>query len=1571
MANLLKITSRILGGILEWVLFLLIFALFAIRYSAVQTYVAGVATDFLSKEMKAEFHIGKVDIFLFDQVELTDVFVRDPKGDTLASLGTVRVRVSLLNLNPDKPVLNEISLEDGRVAISRDSVTGDYNYFFITDYFDSKPSGKPKKKTDVTIRELNLKNIHFTYDDNRKGVNDYGMDYDHLDFTDLFLYAHDFTIKGKEYRVELDKLSAREKSGLKLQKLSTSAFIGDKGIFLKQLQIRTMYSKIYADKFNLRMEHLTAMNSFEDSVSFDARIDSSDVNLYDVSLFAPALKGMKQRVWLSAGLYQKVPNLKITDIDLRTGEKTIVRGSLLLPDFRDPEKSFIKESIDYAYIDLKDVQALRLPDKVEKRFIDLSPQIDRVGYAELKKTTIEGSYSSFVLISRQIRTDVGTIHLDKGMRFKSLKEGGYAFARSRNTNDYDVYIDSFNLGKFLDDPLFGQVKGSAFVSGVVGQKDDIRLTELAGEFGRFDFKDYSYRNIYVTDGSFINNIFDADINIDDPNLQLVFDGYFNLNRQQEFNFTVDIPAADLTALHLLPGDTSSLVASFAADVHGTGMSDYSGKITLDQFRLVRDSNAVNIPSLVATIDRGADNDALRVQSDIANISANGKVDFATIGASLNNAFVPYLSSYFSPRPFPRNKVDRNRFDLNVTIGNPGEILAIFAPGLSISRGTKIDVHYDAPANELTTDITSGQVIYNEMVIRSITGKQQFVNGNATAVFRAAYFELNDSLFVRNVDLNITGTNNNFATIAKWNDSLPNPARFDFTTQFNGKLSTDTTFLGTMQTATRNNIMVNLRPSFFTVKNHRFDIKDPAKIVYASEKITIDSLVIRQGEQFVALNGIVSNNEKDELRLNLNDIHLEEFSALISPDLNMAGVIDGDVVVATPFKALRLNGGFNVKDLVISGSPVGDINFTGKWDAGSDKVVMNGDLRYLGNETFDFAGNYYPYSETNNLDFDLKFDGMDLGFANGFMDPDVVSNIGGAVRGNLKVKGKLSSPQIDGKLDLSNGKAKIALLGTTFRMNGPIKFIGSDNAFEITRMPVLDEEGNKAVLEGYIYHTDYSNWNCNLGFYIDEDKTDRFLVLNTPYKEGQIYYGKAYVTGTANIFVTEQLTEILVDVKTEQGTRIDIPMYGNAELEESKVVEFRDLDREDIADSIFKKIDLSNVELDLNFDVTDDAKLKLIFNEKTGDEINVTGNGKIGIGVDALGDVSMIGTYTITEGVYNFVLGPLKQDFIIQEGGEITWTGTPEDANLNITTYNRVTANFADVGVGSIDSRNSASQEVYTILELSGRLSAPVVTLNIEAPKATESERAILNSIKSNKDELQRQFFSLLLLKKFVPLNGAVTGGSSGVADVFLSQVNTFLNNFSGDTKLAVGYTSSDQLDQESVTLSAQRNLGQNFVLRTSFGYSNSAAATAGKGSSSQLIGDMSLEYLINSDGTFRVNLFNESNENNVIQDNATGMFTQGVGLHYQEDFNTLEDFKLLQFVLDWFRKNKHIKRTKRRQLVNVKEEIPMKGTVGGTTIIQETGNAPSSPGKKPEPASGGEVPVEPKERKDAILPEEK
>ena len=83
------------------------------------------------------------------------------------------------------------------------------------------------------------------------------------------------------------------------------------------------------------------------------------------------------------------------------------------------------------------------------------------------------------------------------------------------------------------------------------------------------------------------------------------------------------------------------------------------------------------------------------------------------------------------------------------------------------------------------------------------------------------------------------------------------------------------------------------------------------------------------------------------------------------------------------------------------------------------------------------------------------------------------------------------------------------------------------------------------------------------------------------------------------------------------------------------------------------------------------------------------------------------------------------------------------------------------------------------------------------------------------------------------------------------------------------------------------------VLRSKWTGSTNLGVTSSNPSSSQsgtqLIGDFNVEYLMTNDGKLRLKGFSQSNDRNLTQLNQA-QTTQGAGLAYREEFNTLSEF---------------------------------------------------------------------------------
>ncbi len=1496
MVKILKILARTVGISLEFVLLLLIGFAFGIRTSAFQTFLGQQATAFLSKDMDANIRIGKVEIIFIDKVLLKDVYVEDKTGDTLASIGTILATLDDYDLDKQEFVLGNALIETGTISLFRDSIKGEYNYQFLVDYFDSgKKTTSSSEPPKITVKSIDLKKINFAYNDYRKSYSDFGMDFDHLDFKNVYLSASNFSSNAGVIKTTITHFSAKEKCGLWLSKLAATCTINpDKGLFLNDLLIRTSRSTIHASKLNLISKPMTGFNSFEDSVIFDAQLDSSLISMRDVSLFAPTLKGMNDKIYIQATVSRKIRNLCISDLDLRFGTRSVVRGEINLPDFRNLSKAKFKEKLDYCLLDVQDLKKFRLPDNAGKH-LSLPSQVEQLAYIDLRETEFNGTLAQFSLKTNQIKTALGRVSIANGMNFNSLAAGGYAFTGNSGTK-FDVVVDSFQLGKFINNDLLGGVKGAFDLTGVFGQKDGFRLENFNGDLAYFGLNDYTYQNITVTEGSFKDNIVKATTLIKDPHLDLAYSGEVDLNSMKFSNVSVDIPKADLGKLHLSDDPNAFLAVNISeVNLTGTDPETMSGSVKVNNIVFKENNETVSIPSLDLSITRGVQDEVI-LESEVFHAKLLGKFDTKTLPIALNNLVAEIIPVYVPKQVFPKGKTDNNVFVLDVTTGDLSHILGLYAPEISVAENSILKMNYDGINKTESVQFNSSEISYgkvgetNRYHLSNLSLNQNYTTSSDTIILTASNGYISDSLQVDELNIQIGGLANKFTTHIDWNKQTANPSEFNFNTSFKEN----------------QNISLAIKPSNFSIKEKEWGILNPALIVYAKDHFEITGLDIERGDQKLILDGLVSNSKTDELVLKTENIQLGEISHLLGLGFNIDGILNSNVRLKDLFEHPMVQGEIAANKLFFQGIKVGDIHSDIIWNNYKQALTVFGDLHYdlaaEGARNFEFEGNVYPLKEHDNLDLSLVFNRMDLQFANAFMDPAVVGGIEGKIDGDIKVDGDFAEPKINGNLKLNDGKANVGILGTTYTANGPIQFDG-DNGFIIAQLPIRDQEGNYAYADASISHENFTNFNVSMDFYYDnlvddfvnhamgtygrKYYTGKFMALDTRYKDGDIYYGRAYASGFANISIDNAKTAITVDAKTEKGTKIDLAMFGSRTVGDYDFIDWAPLDTVKN-----KPIDLTGVEVRLNMDVTDDAELRLIFNEKTGDVITAKGNCTkpfdIFIGQDNV--VTMEGDYVISEGQYNLSMYGIKETFFIEKGSSVSWLGNPEEADLDITTFTNFKAKITE-----LSPQETTAQPVKCFLSVGQKLSKPEVTLDIEVPNLNDNGKALLASIKNDEEVLASQFFYLLAFRTFKPLSGGndLTGGAIGdLAGTYLTEGLGLKN-----TEIKVGELTGFALD---------KSFGEKgkLVLKTSVGVGNSNVDGTNQ---SSFIGDLVLQYLFNESETFKGFYSVQTNDKSAISNADKGVATQSVGVSYSEEFNNAKDSRVIEVIKNVFTGNKVIK----------------------------------------------------------------
>ncbi|WOC39824.1 translocation/assembly module TamB domain-containing protein [Polaribacter sp. HL-MS24] len=338
---------------------------------------------------------------------------------------------------------------------------------------------------------------------------------------------------------------------------------------------------------------------------------------------------------------------------------------------------------------------------------------------------------------------------------------------------------------------------------------------------------------------------------------------------------------------------------------------------------------------------------------------------------------------------------------------------------------------------------------------------------------------------------------------------------------------------------------------------------------------------------------------------------------------------------------------------------------------------------------------------------------------------------------------------------------------------------------------------------------------------------------------------------------------------------------------SDTLKFADRQKELVRDA------LKGLSLNMNLDVTKDAKMQVVIDEVYGSQLTGFGSGTIDIQINTRGKFNIFGDYTIDNGVYDFKYGGfVNRPFAIQKGGTISWNGNPTDANLNVAAVYKARANPSILLQNFNSSRNI---EVDLVTKITGGLfnsqqELDIELTNVDPSIATELE-FILND--NNVNEKTTQFISLLTLGSFVnpdKLNfdstSAITStASSAVAAAFSSLMN------SPDSKLTFGVdyvqgvdnSDTDRLNIDNqVDVSVSANVNDRVIINGKVG------VPVGAKTQSSVIGEVKIEVLLNKGGNFRGVIFNRQNE--IQYSTEEEGYTQGVGLSYQVNFNNFSSF---------------------------------------------------------------------------------
>lgn len=1448
---------RTLANLFEIVFFFSLVLIFFIRSNWVQTQVASSLAEFYSYELDTDVSIESVKINGFEYAEINGLFIGDKHNDTLLYIPHINGALADLSLDSKFAILSGINSEGARLKIQKYKGEKEFNLKFLINYFASEEV-EPSSFT-MKIKEINLNKTHVTYYDWNKEIKEYGIDYDHLDIWDVSGKIIGLRNRGDVTTMNVEGLALKDRSGFRLDSLSAHILVNSRKIKLDKLIVKTPYSNIVTKGVEFNFEGYENLSNFVEDVRLFANVEMSSIHMKDISYFVPSLKEYDFLFDLMGEVEGSVNDLNLSSLFVRISEGTYFDGDVSLKGLPNIDSTQIALNINVLQTSKMDLEAIDFTKFGINKKLEIPEQLSSLGGVYVMGNS-HGYYHDFD-VSLDIITDIGVTTGSFVCNIDATKQF-----------NYEGYLSTagIDLSELTNSSLFGNFTSDLNIKGKGLTIDDLDVV-VGGHLNKFNFQGYTYDEVNIN-GHFKEKSFDGILNVFDQNIELNFEGNIDLNTSPyQFSFVTEVVKANPYDLHLInTRESASACFNLMAEGNATNLDDFTGLIYFTDVAYFEDGTDYPFESIMFESKGNTNFHTIDVFSEFADVTMEGEFNLDSIERSLSYLGSKILPSLFSDKEYLC--LTHEEFNLSVRINDLSKLTKLFFPKFSIAPKTELHCDYKSEDDALELYVKSDWIEYNDIrfagvqldTTQKISGLDLFYTLDLTidSLF------LSEDIYVQNVNFIAKAYEDNIGTSIYWSA--------DDSTYW-GKIYGDGYLLSSSQ------FEFDIHPSEIFSGVGLWHIDRDAHIRVDSSSIHLDKIIAKNEGQLIKFDGAVSEVPTDKMNFEIKGFNLNNISALTSLEaMELQGSLFLDGYVSNLYDDWYFSASSLLEDLIIDGYYTGNVKTSTSWNGDEQRMELVGELNRANDET-DFViskGYYYVNRPDNNLDFQFDFKNTDLTFVNAFMPEGFL--LEGNTKGVVYMKGQTSSPQFNGSLFLNETAVQIDMLNVKYTANGQI-LIEPDMVL-LNGIPIKDKYGAEAFLVGSFFHQNFEKYNYD--FFATFDKP--FQVLNTNYKMNPLYYGNAFVSGDLSINY-EDLLDITINAKTEKGTNITLPLYGSEDVVLKEFVTF--VNKENFHEEY--KVDLEGVNLNLSMDLTDDAEIKLVFDEVVGDAMRATGEGHIDMYIDQSYDFYMFGNYEVSEGSYLFTLKDfINKKFKVKPGSSISWYGDPYSADIDIKAYYPLKASLYDIMSKNDREGYKQKADIECVMHLTQNLFNPNIGFDILIPRSDENAKSVLRNLVSTEQEMNKQVFSLLILNKFMPRSDIVGTEATGVgfmeattSEVLSNQLSNMISNFSDDFDLGFNYRPGDEISNDEVAVAMSTQLfNDKLTVKTNVGVSHNSESSGGS-SSNSLIGDVDVEFKVNPpEGNLRVHAFNESNEYDIAKVDQS-KYTQGVGLFYQESFD--------------------------------------------------------------------------------------
>lgn len=1426
---------------------LLLLILIVLSIPAVQTQIAKKVTKELNETYGTNIQIHRLGLNWKGEVDIRQVYIEDHHQDTL--IFSDEIQTSLLSIKK----LVEGDLDFGYVDLTRaklnvttykDELDDNLNIFiekFNTgDTTASKPfqlrSGSVSTvDTQVRIKDENLEVPVSVY------------------FKEIDLNASNFSIDGDVITAHIDHLDLIESRGIRIRDMQADFRYASHWIHFDALSLQTEHSLIKGKVVLSYGEE--GMSDFENNVHILAELDGTQIGTDDLNAFYDEF-GRNLQIGIDGTMEGTLNDFTFTKGKISHGN-TRLTGDYHFKNLINDDVYLIESKNHVIAANRRDLSRI-LPHVLG----DILPEdMEQFGNFIFRGSTrLNGD---LLTTNNNISTALGTIKME--MELANIHEFSDAV--------YQGGIDfiNFDLGKLSGSTSLGVIEADLEIRGKGFTRETVD-TNIQGTIDAFNFEGYTYQNITVS-GDLKDPFFNGELKIDDPNLQMEFNGLVDASRElNQYDFEANVQFAELNKLNLVKRDSVSVFAGrVVMDMEASTIDNAVGTIEfLETFYQTETEDFFFDDFLVSAYFEGEDRTIEINSPDIINGSISGNFKIAAIPDLVYNSIGSIYTNFI-----PEEVEPDQYFNYDFQIKN--KIVDLFLPQLQLGENTRVRGSVYSDLSKFKLDFRSPELLLYDNYL----GKVNLQLDNDNPLYNA-YFAV-DSVYTGGYQLSEISLINKTL-----NDTLY--VQSDIKGGVGGKDHFKLALYHTINPEGKS--VIGIKRSVITYKENDWLLNknnnNLNKLTFDNgfQDVVLDSLMMSHNDEYILLSGVKRDSTYANLELDFKDV---DPGNLIPPidSLDIHGLMNGSMNIVRKQKTFIPTSRIVIEDLDVNKQPYGDLflNISGNSDLTNftiDSELVNEQVK-----SFTAKGVLNVAESRRDLDMDVTFDSFDISGLSA-LGGDVLTNLRGRLSGRADVIGYYKRPDINGTLNLRGGGMTIPYLNVDVDLEERTNIFVRPDQFRISQVTITDTKyQTQGEMSAIIGHDYFSKWTLDMDL-----ETDRLLVLDTPPEEDALYYGTAFISGEAEI--NGPFDELVIDVvaTTEEGTTFKIPISDQASIGDDSFVRFISPDEKKArinGETIITE-ELKGLSLNFELDINEKAEVEIVVDQKNGSMLKGRGAGTLLLEINTLGKFNMWGDFLVIEGKYDFRYGGLIDKTIdMVPGGNITWNGSPTGAVLDLTAKYKTDANPSVLLDNPSVNRNIP---VEVLVNLNGMILQPELDFEIEFPKVSTTVRSELEYKLQTKEQRQTQALFLFSTGSF---QGDTNYGSDALASTIAERVNKLVADIfsANDSKFVFlpyyepGSRSIDleTEDQFGVRLSTQ--ISERVLINGKVGI------PVGGANESTVAGDIEVQWLVNEDGSLRMNFFNRQADLQFFGEDQ--IYEQGAGITYSVDFDTFKELMKILF----------------------------------------------------------------------------